>query len=52
MHADSLAVSAISFKIPNKILVQYQIQVNYRPSIYDNLKQLKIPSTEDPRLSR
>ena len=38
MHVDSLAVSASSFKIPDKMFVQYQILVKYRPSIPDNIK--------------
>lgn len=38
MHADSLAILASSFKILELVLLQYQIQVKYRPSIIDNLK--------------
>ena len=41
MHADSLAVSASSFKILEPVLLEYQIQVKYRPSIHDNLKHWK-----------
>lgn len=42
IYADSLAVSASSFKIPNPIQLQYQIQVKYRSSILDNLKYWKV----------
>lgn len=42
IHADSLAVSASSFKIPNQTNVLYQILVKYRPSIPDNLKYWQI----------
>ena len=42
LHADSLAISAISFKIPNQFQIQYQIQIKYRSPILDNLKQWKI----------
>lgn len=42
MDADSLAVSACYFKIHDKMLVQYKIQVKYRPYIPDNLKHWKI----------
>lgn len=38
MHADSLAVSASIFKIPDSLQLQYQIIVKYMPSIPDNLK--------------
>ena len=42
MHADSLVVSVNSFKIPEAVLLEYQIQVKYRPSIPDNLKHWQI----------
>lgn len=42
IHADSLAVSDSSFKIPDQTNVLYQIQVKYKPSIPDNLKHWKI----------
>ena len=38
MHADSLVVLARSFKVLEPVLLEYQIQVKYRPSIPDNLK--------------
>lgn len=38
MHANSLVVSASTFKIHEPLLLEYHIQVKYRPSILDNLK--------------
>jgi len=42
IHANALAISASSFKIPDQINVLYQIQVNYKTSIPENLKHLQI----------
>jgi len=42
IHADALAVSTSSFKIHDQTNLLYQIQVNYRPSIPDNLKHWQI----------
>jgi len=42
MHVDSLVASTSSFKIPEPVLLEYQIQVKYRPSIPDNLKHWQI----------
>jgi len=42
MHADSLFVSTSSSKIPEPVLLEYHIQVKYRPSFPDNLKHWQI----------
>lgn len=46
MHTYSLAISASSFKVLDKMLVQYQTQVKYRPSINENIKHWKILDDE------
>ena len=42
MHTDSLVVSAITFKVPVSLQLQYQIEVRYKPSIPDNMKHWQV----------
>ena len=40
--ADSLALVATHFRIPKKTQLKYPIEVRYRPSVPDNVKQWKV----------
>ena len=40
--ADSLALAATHFKIPKTTQLKYPIEVRYRPSVPDNVKQWKV----------
>ena len=40
--ADSLALAAIHFKIPKTTHLKYPIEVRYRPSVPDNIKQWRV----------
>jgi hypothetical protein len=40
--ADSLATSASNFKVPLPPKFRYDVEVKYRPSIPDNVKQWKV----------
>ena len=40
--ADSLALAATHFKIPKQTQLKYPIEVRYRPSVTDNIKQWRV----------
>ena len=40
--ADSLALAATHFKIPKTTHLKYPIEVRYRPSVPDNIKQWRV----------
>ena len=40
--ADSLALAATHFKIPKTTHLKYPIEVRYRPSVLDNIKQWRV----------
>ena len=40
--ADSLALAATHFRIPKQTQLKYPIEVRYRPSVPDNIKQWRV----------
>jgi ribonuclease HI len=40
--ADSLAVSASQFKVPQPSMAKYDVEIKYRPSVLDNVKHWKV----------
>jgi hypothetical protein len=49
--ADSLAISARKFNVPFPPKLRYDVEVNYRPSIRDNVKHWKV-FEDDPEIKR